>query len=57
MLDAGLEPLFPDMRGADWIDTDLTFIWDRVNSPLTTAEGVTPEPDDFRVTFGFGIDF
>lgn len=23
VLDAGLEPLFPDMRGADWIDTDL----------------------------------
>ncbi len=22
-LDAGLEPLFPDMRGADWIDADL----------------------------------
>ena len=22
-LDKGLEPLFPDMRGADWIDTDL----------------------------------
>jgi selenocysteine lyase/cysteine desulfurase len=23
VLDAGLEPLFPDMRGADWIDSDL----------------------------------
>ena len=23
VLDSGLEPLFPDMRGADWIDTDL----------------------------------
>ena len=23
VLDAGLEPLFPDMRGADWIDADL----------------------------------
>jgi len=23
VLDAGLEPLFPDMRGADWIDDDL----------------------------------
>jgi len=23
VLEAGLEPLFPDMRGADWIDTDL----------------------------------
>jgi selenocysteine lyase/cysteine desulfurase len=23
VLDTGLEPLFPDMRGADWIDTDL----------------------------------
>jgi selenocysteine lyase/cysteine desulfurase len=23
VLDAGLEPLFPDMRGADWIDEDL----------------------------------
>lgn len=23
VLDRGLEPLFPDMRGADWIDTDL----------------------------------
>jgi selenocysteine lyase/cysteine desulfurase len=23
VLDAGLEPLFPDMRGADWIDVDL----------------------------------
>lgn len=41
----------------EWIDTDLTFIWDRVNQPATDVDGNTPTPNDFRISFGIGIDF
>ncbi len=41
----------------DWIDTDLSLVWDRVNSPSADEEGKVPDPNDFRITFGVGIDF
>ncbi|MFT7671257.1 MAG: hypothetical protein ACI8X5_003974 [Planctomycetota bacterium] len=41
----------------EWLDVDLSFIWDRINKPLADADGVTPEPDDYRLVIGFGIDF
>jgi hypothetical protein len=38
-------------------DLDVSFIWDRVSQPKTDANGVTPQPDDFRLVVGLGLDF
>jgi putative salt-induced outer membrane protein YdiY len=40
----------------DILDLDLSWIWDRVESPRPDADGVTPERDDFRTTIGIGLD-
>ncbi|MEM6674702.1 MAG: DUF481 domain-containing protein [Planctomycetota bacterium] len=39
------------------IDLDVTFIWDRINSPVAGENGVIPEPNDFRTTIGIGWEF
>jgi putative salt-induced outer membrane protein YdiY len=36
---------------------DLSLIWDRISSPKTTGEGVTPVPDDYQLITSLGIDF
>jgi hypothetical protein len=38
-------------------DIDLTFIWDRVGQPVTTANNETPDQDDFQLVAGIGIEF
>ena len=38
-------------------DFDITFVWDRTQNPREASDGVFPEQDDFRLTFGLGIDF
>ena len=40
----------------DTIDLTANFTWDRVENPVTNADGVTPERDDFRLAFGIGVD-
>ncbi len=41
----------------DILELDLAVIWDRIESPQRDAEGNLPERDDFRSTFGVGLDF
>lgn len=38
-------------------DLDLTFVWDRIAYPKINADGTTPQPDDFRLVVGLGLDF
>jgi putative salt-induced outer membrane protein YdiY len=38
-------------------DFDVTFVWDRIQDPRADSDGVPPEQDDFRLTFGLGFDF
>jgi len=38
------------------IDFDLTFIWDRIESPESESDGSQPDSDDFRMEVGFSIE-
>ncbi len=38
-------------------DLDISFVWDRVANPQADGNGLTPEPDDFRLVVGIGVDF
>ncbi len=38
------------------IDLELTFLWDRIENPVVTGNGVIPGNDDIRTTFGIGIE-
>lgn len=38
-------------------DLDISFVWDRVGDPQADENGITPEPDDFRLVLGIGVDF
>ena len=39
------------------LDFDVTIVWDRIQDPRANSDGTFPEQDDFRLTFGLGIDF
>ena len=39
------------------LDLDVSFVWDRVGSPERGSDGERPDPDDVRVTVGFGWEF
>ena len=41
----------------DVLDLDLSFTWDRVESPETASDGKRPKPDDFRTSIGLGLEF
>lgn len=38
-------------------DLDVSLIWDRIAQPKVGSDGVQPEPDDFRLVVGLGLDF
>lgn len=38
-------------------DLDVSLVWDRVSDPKVGADGVQPEPDDFRLIVGLSVDF
>ena len=40
-----------------WLDLDITFIWDYLQTPTANEDGVIPEKDDYQFLIGFGIDF
>jgi len=40
-----------------WMDLDVTFIWDHINSPEQEADGTMPERDDYQLLIGFGVEF
>jgi hypothetical protein len=41
----------------DDLDFDVSFLWDRVVPTRRDADGEKPEPDDFRITLGVGLEF
>ena len=40
-----------------WIDLDISYIWDHINSPAKESDGSLPEQDDYQLLIGFGIEF
>jgi putative salt-induced outer membrane protein YdiY len=38
-------------------DLDVSLIWDRISQPKVGADGIEPEPDDFRLVVGLGLAF
>jgi len=45
------------LAGNQRFDLDPSFIWDRISDPKPGANNVTPQPDDFRLVAGLGVDF
>jgi putative salt-induced outer membrane protein YdiY len=41
----------------EWIDFDVTWIWDRIEDPQQAADDTVPEKDDFRTTVGLSFEF
>lgn len=39
------------------LDFDTSFIWDRTAHPTQAADGTTPEPNDYRITFGISYTY
>jgi len=39
------------------LDLDVTFTWDRIQSPQADSEGAVPKRDDLRLALLFGVDF
>jgi len=39
------------------LDFDVSFVWDRTEDPQTSAGGVTPLKNDYRLTLGIGVDY
>jgi len=39
------------------LDFDISFIWDRTSFQTEDANGKTPVPNDYRVTFGVSFTF
>ena len=39
------------------IDFDISFVWDRVQTPKPDDSGNVPDKNDFNLTFGVGIEF
>jgi putative salt-induced outer membrane protein YdiY len=41
----------------DWLDFDISFVWDRTQNPQPESDGTVPKPDDFYLIFSLGIEF
>jgi len=39
------------------LDLDVSFLWDRIGRSVSNSSGDDPEPDDFRLIVGFGVEF
>jgi putative salt-induced outer membrane protein YdiY len=46
-----------ELEVTDNLDVDLGFSWSYVNNPIPDSNGVVPEKDDYRVSFGLGWNF
>jgi hypothetical protein len=40
----------------DWLDLDVSFVWDRIQDPQANADGTVPEQNDYYFILGLGID-
>ena len=41
----------------DWLDLDLSFVWDRIQDPQADADGDVPDQDDYYFIVALGIEF
>ena len=41
----------------DWLDLDVSLVWDRIQDPQADADGEVPEKDDYYFIVALGIDF
>jgi len=39
------------------LDLDVSFTWDRLESPTENADGVIPKKDDFRLVLGLAVEY
>ena len=39
------------------LDFDTSFLWDRTAHPTQAADGTSPEPNDYRITFGISYTY
>lgn len=42
---------------SDHLDLKLSLVWDRISNPAPTADGATPQPNDYQLIFGIGYNF
>jgi putative salt-induced outer membrane protein YdiY len=38
-------------------DLNVSFVWDRIANPKVSADGSQPEPNDYQLVLGLGVDF
>ena len=41
----------------DWLDLDVSLVWDRIQDPQPDADGIVPEQDDYYFIVALGIEF
>ena len=41
----------------DWLDLDITYVWDYLLDPETDSTGLKPQRSDHQILIGFGVDF
>jgi putative salt-induced outer membrane protein YdiY len=41
----------------DWLDFDITYVWDYLLDPEIDSEGIEPKKSDHQIMVGFGVDF
>ncbi len=41
----------------NWLDFDITGIWDYTHMPQITSDGIEPYKNDYQLLFGLGIEF
>ncbi len=41
----------------DWLDLDVSFVWDRIQDPQANADGTVPKQNDYYFILGLGIEF
>jgi len=41
----------------DWLDFDITGIWDYTHLPQVASDGIEPYKNDYQLLFGLGIEF
>ena len=40
-----------------WLDLDIGFVWDYLQRPEETSDGITPDRSDYQFLIGLGIEF
>jgi len=41
----------------DWLDVDITYVWDYLLDPEIDSSGIAPKKSDHQIMVGFGVDF